>query len=33
MSEGNITISRNLAKSVAVGRLTMDEALERQRSK
>ena len=33
MSDGRITISRNLAKSVAVGRLTMDEALERQRRK
>jgi hypothetical protein len=33
MSDGRITISRNLAKSVAVGRLTMDEALERQRHK
>ena len=33
MSEGEITISRNLAKSVAVGRLSMEEALEVQRNK
>lgn len=33
MSEGDITISSKLAKSVAVGRLTMDEALDRQRGK
>ena len=33
MSEGEITISSDLAKAVAVGRLTMDEALDKQRYK
>lgn len=33
MSEGALTISSDLAKAVAVGRLTMNEALHRQRQK
>lgn len=32
MSEGRLTISSDLAKTVAVGRLTMPEAIERQRN-
>ena len=32
-SNGRLTISSELAKAVAVGRLTMPEAIERQRLK
>jgi hypothetical protein len=32
MSEGKLTISSDLAKAVAVGRITMEEAIDRQYS-
>lgn len=33
MSEGRLTISSDLAKAVAVGRLSMDEAIQKQRKR
>jgi hypothetical protein len=33
VSEGEVTISRSLARNVALGRLTLDEAVQKQRTK